>query len=189
MPPASAAEPMNSRLPSFGRLPCALPWEARQSAREKSSGGAGRGIDADALGAGTAGGRSGGAGLPTTRGALRGGDGAATVDIDIRSHREWLVEDLANQSVDDLRRAFHRWMAPEKSLENASWLPDYNHDGVHDWQDLQRAKEDSEVGGDRLKPGLRAEKDRRSLHYQRGAVRSVVFAEGFNEEISGVVAG
>ncbi|MFO1458880.1 MAG: HEAT repeat domain-containing protein [Verrucomicrobiota bacterium] len=115
----------------------------------------------------------------------------STVDIDIRSHREWLVEDLANQSVDDLRRAFHRWMAPEKSLENASWLPDYNHDGVHDWQDLQGVKERiRRLEGDRLKPGLRAgEEDRLKPALPTGAVRSVVFAEGFNEEISGVVAG
>ncbi len=47
----------------------------------------------------------------------------STVDIDIRSHRDWLVEDLANQSVDDLRLAFHRWMAPERSLENAPGCP------------------------------------------------------------------
>ena len=155
----------------------------------------------------------------------------STVDIDIRAHREWLVEDLANQSVDDLRRAFHRWMAPEKSLENASWLPDYNHDGVHDWQDLQGVKErirrlegdrlkpalPTKEGdrlkpalrtgegdrlkpalrtgeGDRLKPGLRAEEgDGLKPGLQAGGretgVSSVIFAEGFNEEISGVVAG
>ena len=64
-----------------------------------------------------------------------------TVDIDIRGHREWLVEDLANQSVGDLRNAFRRWMAPERSQENAPWLRDLNGDGVHDWHDLEPVKE------------------------------------------------
>lgn len=99
----------------------------------------------------------------------------STVDIDIRSHRNWLVEDLANQTVGDLRESFHRWMAPEHSLQNASWLPDYNHDGVHDWHDLEGVKERirrlEDAGG------------------TGAATRSVIFAEGFNEEISGVVAG
>ena len=64
-----------------------------------------------------------------------------TVDIDIRSHRDWLVEDLANQSVGDLRSAFRRWMAPERSQENAAWRRDLNGDGVHDWHDLEPVKE------------------------------------------------
>ncbi|MBN8248752.1 MAG: HEAT repeat domain-containing protein, partial [Verrucomicrobia bacterium] len=99
----------------------------------------------------------------------------STVDIDIRSHRDWLIEDLSNESVDDLRQAFHRWMAPERSLENASWLPDLNADGVHDWQDLREVRErvrrleDTTGGGQ--------------------ADRSRLIAEGFNEEISGVLAG
>jgi len=37
-----------------------------------------------------------------------------TVDIDIRSHRAWLVDDLANYLVEDLRQAFTRWIAPER---------------------------------------------------------------------------
>jgi hypothetical protein len=64
-----------------------------------------------------------------------------SVDIDIRGHREWLVEDLANQSVGDLRNAFRRWMATERSQENAPWLRDLNGDGVHDWHDLEPVKE------------------------------------------------
>ncbi len=98
-----------------------------------------------------------------------------TVDIDIRSHREWLVEDLANQSVEDLRASFHRWMSPERSQENAPWLRDLNGDGVHDWHDLEPVKE-----------RIRRLEDTRNTGR---ADRSQVFAEGFNEEISGVVAG
>lgn len=99
----------------------------------------------------------------------------STVDIDIRSHRDWLLEDLANQSVDDLRRSFRRWMAPERSPENASWLRDYNNDGIHDWHDLEGVKERIRRLEDTTKAGH--------------ADRSQIFAEGFNEEISGVVAG
>lgn len=99
----------------------------------------------------------------------------STVDIDIRSHRDWLIEDLSNESVDDLRQAFHRWMAPERSLENASWLPDLNADGVHDWQDLQRVRERVRRLEDTTGRGR--------------ADRSQVIAEGFDEEISGVLAG
>ena len=98
-----------------------------------------------------------------------------TVDIDIRSHRDWLVEDLANQSVEDLRQAFRRWMAPERSQENAPWLRDLNGDGVHDWHDLEPIKE-------RIR---RLEDTQNTGH----ADRSQIFTEGFNEEISGVVAG
>ncbi|MBN9693488.1 MAG: HEAT repeat domain-containing protein [Verrucomicrobia bacterium] len=98
-----------------------------------------------------------------------------TVDIDIRSHRTWLVEDLSNQSVDDLRAFFRRRMAPEQSQENASWLRDLTGDGVHDWQDLIPVKE-----------RIRRLED---ADGQGRATRSQVFVEGFNEEISGVVAG
>ena len=65
----------------------------------------------------------------------------ATVDIDIRSHKEWLIDDLSNQSISDIRRFFRNKMAPEKSAENASWLIDRNHDGSHDWKDLMEVRE------------------------------------------------
>lgn len=97
------------------------------------------------------------------------------VDIDIRGHPVWVVDDLANQSVEDLRGFFRSKMAPEKSIENASWLRDYNGDGSHDWRDLMGLKERihqlEDVGG------------------SGKADRASIFAEGFNEEISGVVAG
>jgi hypothetical protein len=65
----------------------------------------------------------------------------STVDIDIRGHPSWIVDDLSNQSIDDLRRFFRRRMSPEKSAENANWLRDYNGDGSHDWRDLMEVKE------------------------------------------------
>ena len=39
----------------------------------------------------------------------------STVDIDIRGHQSWIVDDLSNQSIDDLRRFFRTKMSPEKS--------------------------------------------------------------------------
>lgn len=98
-----------------------------------------------------------------------------TVDIDIRAHRDWLVEDLANQTVGDLREFFQRRMAPELSQRNAAWLKDYTGDGIHDWHDLTTIKERIRRLEDTQSKGV--------------ADRSQVFAEGFNEEISGVVAG
>lgn len=99
----------------------------------------------------------------------------STVDIDIRSHPDWIIEDLANQSVDDLRDFFRRRMAPELSKENASWLKDRNGDGSHDWRDLMTIKERVHRLEDTTGAG-RADK-------------ATVFAEAFNEEITGVIAG
>ena len=99
----------------------------------------------------------------------------STVDIDIRSHPSWIVDDLSNQSVEDLRRFFRDKMAPEKSAENAGWLKDYNGDGSHDWRDLREIKERVHLLEDTQGRGQ--------------ADRARVFAEGFNDEISGVMAG
>src|SRR5439155_4264800 len=99
----------------------------------------------------------------------------SNVDIDIRAHPSWIVDDLANQSIDDLRRFFRAKMSPAKSSENARWLRDYNGDGSHDWRDLMEVKE-----------RVHRLEDTRGLGK---ADRAQVFAEGFNEEISGVIAG
>jgi len=99
----------------------------------------------------------------------------STVDIDIRAHPSWIVDDLANQSVDDLRRFFRTKMSTENSLENAGWLQDRNGDGIHDWQDLTTVTEKVHVLEDSQGVGR--------------ADRARVFAEGFNEEINGVIAG
>lgn len=99
----------------------------------------------------------------------------STVDIDIRSHKEWVVEDLANQSVDDLRQFFRRKMAPELSDRNSNWLKDRNGDGIHDWKDLTTIKERVHLLEDSDGDGM--------------ADTAQVFYEGFNEEINGVIAG
>jgi quinoprotein glucose dehydrogenase len=99
----------------------------------------------------------------------------STVDIDIRSHQSWIVDDLSNQSVHDLRGFFHDKMSAAQSLENARWLRDLNRDGIHDWQDLTMVKERVHWLQDTQGQGK--------------ADRAQVFAEGFNEEIGGVIAG
>ena len=98
-----------------------------------------------------------------------------TVDIDIRSHKEWLIDDLANQSIPDLRRFFRSKMSPERSEANKSWLSDRNRDGSHDWRDLMEISERVRLLEDIDGDGV--------------AERSVVFAEAFNEEFTGVAAG
>lgn len=99
----------------------------------------------------------------------------STVDIDIRAHPTWLIDDLANQSVDDLRVFFRSRMSTENSVANAGWLRDLNGDGLHDWQDLTTVKEKVHLLEDRGGTGR--------------ADRSTLFAEGFDEEINGVIAG
>lgn len=98
-----------------------------------------------------------------------------TVDIDIRSHRDWAYEDLANQSISQLRLFFRRNMAPELSEKNSGWLVDRNQDGSHDWRDLMTVKERIHRIEDTDGDGV--------------ADKSTLFYEGFNEEFNGVIAG
>ncbi len=98
-----------------------------------------------------------------------------TVDIDIRAHRDWAYDDLANQSISQLRLFFRRMMAPELSDKNAGWLLDRNEDGSHDWRDLMMVKERVHRIEDTDEDGV--------------ADRSTLFYEGFNEEFNGVIAG
>jgi putative membrane-bound dehydrogenase-like protein len=56
-------------------------------------------------------------------------------EFDIRGHRDWAIESISLQSVDDRRAFLHKIFAPERSQEN-SWLKDKNGDGIHDWHDL-----------------------------------------------------
>ena len=56
-------------------------------------------------------------------------------EFDIRSHRDWMTESIALESVEDRRAFLHKTFAPELSKEN-EWFPDLNNDSIHDWQDL-----------------------------------------------------
>lgn len=61
-------------------------------------------------------------------------------EIDIRGHRDWVIETSAFETVEDRRDFLHRELAPERSEMN-TWLADYNDDGSHDWRDLTVNKE------------------------------------------------
>ncbi|MDC0312664.1 HEAT repeat domain-containing protein [Verrucomicrobiales bacterium] len=99
----------------------------------------------------------------------------AAVDVDIRSHKPWIMEDLANQSVDELRAFVRRKFAPENSEANRKWPKDLNQDGLHDWHDLKEITDTLRVLEDTDGDGT--------------ADKSTLFADGFNEEITGVAEG
>ena len=99
----------------------------------------------------------------------------STVDIDIRGHRSWLLDDLASDDFESMRHFFRSQMAPSRSAHNQSWLQDRNRDGSHDYRDLTMVKERIRIVEDTDGDGT--------------ADKSTLFAEGFNEEFSGVAAG
>lgn len=98
-----------------------------------------------------------------------------TVDIDMRSHKSWLLDDLASDDFDSMRDFFRSKMAPERSDVNKSWLQDRNKDGKHDFRDLTTVSERIRVLRDTNGDGK--------------ADQSTVYAENFSEEFTGVAAG
>lgn len=95
-------------------------------------------------------------------------------DLDIRQHREWMLEDLALQSVEDTR-AFHlEKLATDKSAEN-TWQEDFNGDSIHDYRDLMVQTEFIRRIWDEDGDGR--------------ADASNLYADGFNDMIAGVAAG
>ena len=99
----------------------------------------------------------------------------STVDIDIRGHRSWLLHDLESDSFEMMRDFFRSEMSETLSDKNKAWLTDRNEDGVHDYRDLREVKERIRLIEDTNGDGK--------------ADKSTVYAEGFNEEFNGVMAG
>lgn len=93
-------------------------------------------------------------------------------EFDIRNHRDWMDESMTWSTVEDRRDFLHRELAPERSNENKSWLPDRNDDGSHDWKDLTVQKEKVYRVEDRDGDGV--------------ADQSQLFIEDFNTEVSDV---
>jgi quinoprotein glucose dehydrogenase len=62
-------------------------------------------------------------------------------EFDIRGHRDWMIESISLQNVEERRAFLHKTFAPERSKEN-EWLKDKNNDGNHDWHDLAVDKEE-----------------------------------------------
>jgi hypothetical protein len=63
------------------------------------------------------------------------GSNRSGITVDIRWHPNWTTDALSLRTVEDLRAFFRRELAPERSVENADWLPDLNEDvqGRLDW--------------------------------------------------------
>lgn len=56
-------------------------------------------------------------------------------EFDIRAHRDWEIESIALQSIEDKRNFLRKTLAPENSDKN-KWLDDVNKDGSRDWRDM-----------------------------------------------------
>lgn len=95
-------------------------------------------------------------------------------DIDIRAHRDWMIEDLALESSEDARNFHLKKLATELSDQN-TWQEDFNKDGLHDYRDL-------EVQTEYIRRIWDSDGDGR-------ADVSHLFARDFNDMLTGVAAG
>ena len=95
-------------------------------------------------------------------------------DIDIRAHRDWMVDELKLQSLEDTRALHLEKLATDRSDEN-TWQEDFNEDGIHDYRDL-------EVQSEYIRRVWDSDGDGR-------ADKSDIYAEGFNDMLTGVAAG
>ena len=72
-------------------------------------------------------------------------------EFDIRGHRDWEIESIAMQTVEDKRAFLHKELSPANSKRN-QWLADLNGDSSHDWKDMTIEKENifrlEDVNGD-----------------------------------------
>ncbi|MEM6800614.1 MAG: PVC-type heme-binding CxxCH protein [Bacteroidota bacterium] len=95
-------------------------------------------------------------------------------DIDIRAHRDWMINDLSLTHIDSTR-AFHlKKLATKLSAEN-TWQEDLNQDSLHDYRDLMVESERIRVLKDEDGDGK--------------ADVSHLFAEDFRDMLTGVAGG
>ncbi len=95
-------------------------------------------------------------------------------EFDLRGHRNWTVNSVSFQSVED-RRKFLRENFAAESEESKRFLKDLNGDGIRDWQDLAVTKEQIWYVQDSLGTGL--------------ADHARMYIEDFHEEITDVANG
>lgn len=95
-------------------------------------------------------------------------------DIDIRAHRDWMVEELSLSTLEETRDFHYKKLAPELSDQN-TWQEDFNQDGIHDWKDLEVQSEYIRKVYDSNGDGI--------------ADASHLYADGFNSMLTGVGAG
>ena len=96
-------------------------------------------------------------------------------DLDIRSNRDWIPDDLSFQSPDNKRAFYRKVFTPENSDANKHRVKDYNKDGKNDLADLQFLSERIHLIEDTDADGL--------------ADKTSIYAEGFTDEIAGIAAG
>ncbi|MGZ5133805.1 MAG: DUF7133 domain-containing protein, partial [Flavitalea sp.] len=95
-------------------------------------------------------------------------------EFDIRGHREWEIESIRLQTVEDKREFLHRTLSPENSKQN-EWLKDLNGDSSHDWKDMTIEKENIYRLEDRNGDGV--------------ADFSQLVVDDFNDEVTDVAGG
>ena len=95
-------------------------------------------------------------------------------EFDIRGHREWEIESIQLQTVEDKRAFLHKTLSPENSKHN-EWLADLNGDSSHDWKDMTIEKENIFRMEDRNGDGV--------------ADLSQLVVDDFNDEVTDVAGG
>ena len=96
-------------------------------------------------------------------------------DLDIRSNRDWIANDVGFQSVDEKRAFFLDRFAPANSAANKARVDDHNGDGSHDYRDLMQLSERIYLIRDTDGSG--------------SADSISTFAEDFKTEVTGIAAG
>lgn len=96
-------------------------------------------------------------------------------DLDIRSNRDWIPNDVGFQSVAEKKAFFHERLATDLSDDNEHRVKDMNNDGVNDWEDLTVLSENiwrlEDTDGDGKADDIK------------------LFAEDFKTEVTGIAAG
>jgi hypothetical protein len=95
-------------------------------------------------------------------------------EFDIRGHRDWEIESISLQTVEDKRAFLRRTLSPERSKQN-EWLKDLNGDSSHDWRDMTIEKEHIYRMQDSNGDGI--------------ADRSQLVVEDFHDEVTDVAGG
>lgn len=108
-------------------------------------------------------------------------------EFDIRGHRNWMIESISWDQVQDRKDFLHNELAAEKSSKN-TWLEDFNNDGSHDWNDLTVHKEEIYRISDQSGDGVadRSELYLRDFNQEETDVLGSVFVD--NEDVFAAVA-
>lgn len=95
-------------------------------------------------------------------------------EFDIRGHRDWEIESIQLQTIEDKRAFLRKTLSPENSKQN-EWLQDLNGDSSHDWRDMTIEKEHIYRVEDRNGDGV--------------ADFSQLVVEDFHDEVTDVAGG